>query len=225
MRILACFAATLDGKIGSLGHPRERVGSRADLDHLLNVRNQADALLYGGETFRHHPLLRKGSAQELPPLQCLLTQSFELPPEAPLFQDSLKHTPASPIIIASPTEAPNEVRARYPKQIEWVTTGSETDNPIPQIIALLKQRGINTLLVEGGGHIFNLCLEARVIDELYLTVCPLLLGGPQNPTLVGGLGSGFRVAQAPRTEVISSEWKAGELYLHLKVIYPDKSLP
>jgi 5-amino-6-(5-phosphoribosylamino)uracil reductase len=221
MRIMACFAATLDGKIGSVEAPRDRVGSRADLDHLFTIRNQADALLYGGETFRHHPLLRKGNAQSTPPLQCLLTQSFNMPPDAPLFQDSLKQTPASPIIIASPTEAPPEVRARYLQQIEWVTTGAETVNPIPQMLSLLEQRGIRTLLVEGGGHILNLCLQAKVIDELYLTVCPLLLGGPQNPTLVGGLGSGFRVGEAPRTEVLSSEWKAGELYLHLKVTYPD----
>ena len=218
MRIIACFAATLDGKIGSLMHPRDRVGSKADLAHLLNIRNQADALLYGGETFRHHPLLRKGSRQQTPPLQCLLTQSFNLPPEAALFQDSLKTDPPAPILIASPTPAPSHTRERYPQQIEWMTTGEASSNPIPPILNVLEARGINTLLVEGGGHILNFCLQAQAIDELYLTVCPLLLGGEQNPVLVGG--PGFQVATAPRTEVLSSEWKDGELYLHLRLNYP-----
>nr|AIA16731.1 RibD C-terminal domain protein [uncultured bacterium] len=216
MRIISCFAATLDGKIGSAANLRDRVGSRDDFEHLLDIRNQADAILYGGETFRQHPLLRKGNRQEKAPLQCLLTQSFNLPPDVKLFQESAQSNPPVPIVIASPEPASSAVRERYPQHIEWLTTG--TDNPVPTILAHLRDKNIETLMVEGGGHIFNLFLEAQAVQELYLTLCPLLLGGRNDPSLV--TGQGFRVAQAPRTEVLSQEWRGQELYLHLKITYP-----
>jgi 5-amino-6-(5-phosphoribosylamino)uracil reductase len=217
MRIIACFAATLDGKIGSAHNLRDRIGTQADLEHLLNIRNQADAILYGGETFRQHPNIRKGTQQQQAPLQCILTKSFNLPPEASLFRNGIKTDPPVPIIIFSPEPAPENIKNQYPSHIEWLTSGS--GNPAPAILETLRQRNIQTLMVEGGGHIMNLFLQAQAVQELYLTVCPLLLGGQHDPALV--TGSGFTVASAPRTEVISSEWVGQELYLHLKINYPQ----
>lgn len=219
MRIIACFAATLDGRIASATNLRDRIGTPADLEHLLTVRNQADAILCGGETFRQHANLRKGNQRENAPLQCILTQAFNLPTEAKLFQDSLKSDPLVPVLIFSPQAAPAEVKANYPTHLEWLATGS--DNPVPFILRTLEAKGVQTLMVEGGGHVMNLFLQAKAIDELYLTVCPLLLGGKDDPGLV--TGPGFRVANAPRTEVLSSEWKGQELYLRLKVTYPQSA--
>lgn len=219
MRIIACFAATLDGRIGSATNLKDRIGTSADLAHLLTVRNQADAILCGGETFRQHPNVRKGNQQQTAPLQCLLTQSFHLPPQAKLFRDSLKSDPPVPVLIFSPQVASSEIKSKYPAHIEWLTTDAQ--NPVPRILDLLESRGVKTLMVEGGGHIMNLFLQAKAIDELYLTVCPLLLGGKNDPGLV--TGPGFLVAEAPCTEVLSSEWKGQELYLHLKVNYPQSA--
>ncbi|WP_373532240.1 RibD family protein [Vampirovibrio sp.] len=220
MRIIACFAATLDGRIGSATNLKDRVGTAADLAHLLTVRNQADAILCGGETFRQHPNVRKGSQQPVAPLQCLLTQSFQLPPQAKLFQDSVNSDPPVPVLIFSPQAASPEIQARYPAHVEWLTAGA-AGNPVPRILEVLEAKGVNTLMVEGGGHIMNLFLQAKAINELYLTVCPLLLGGKDDPGLV--TGAGFRVAEAPRTEVISAEWQGAELYLHLNVNYPTSA--
>ncbi len=221
MRIIACLAASLDGRIGSATNLKDRIGTPADLEHLLTVRNQADAILCGGETFRQHAAIRKGNRQERPPLQVILTQRFQLPPEAKLFQQSQVSTPPVPllpvpILIVSPQQAPAEIRNQYPNHVEWLATGD--GNPVPTILKALTDKGIQTLMVEGGGHIMNLFLQAQAIDELYLTVCPLLLGGQSDPSLVTGLG--FPVAQAPRTEVIQAEWRGQELYLHLKLQYP-----
>lgn len=219
MRIIACFAATLDGRIGSATNLNDRIGTRADLQHLLTIRNQADAILCGGETFRQHPTVRKGNQQAHAPLQCLLTQTFNLPPEAKLFQDSFNSTPAVPLLIFSPQPAPEALQAQYPAHTEWLTTGPQ--NPVPNILEILKAKGVQTLMVEGGGHVMNLFLQEQAIHELYLTVCPLLLGGKNDPGLV--TGAGFRVADAPRTEVLSADWIEQELYLHLKLHYPISS--
>lgn len=216
MKVIACFAATLDGRIASATNLKDRIGSPADLTHLLTVRNQADAILCGGETFRQHAAIRKGNQQNHAPLQCILTQSFNLPPAAQLFAQSMQTSPPTPIVIFSPGPAPDSVKAQYPPHVEWLATGE--GNPVPFILKTLQEKGVQTLMMEGGGHVMHLFLQEQAIQELYLTVCPLLLGGKNDPGLV--TGAGFRVAEAPRTEVIASEWKGQELYLHLKVNYP-----
>ena len=217
MRIFACLATTLDGKIASAQNMRQRFGSAADLTHLLTVRNQADAILCGGETFRQHMAIRKGNAQLTPPLQVVMTQQFKLPPEASLFQHSTQHTPPVPILIVSPEEAPLALRQRYPAHVEWLATGE--GNPVPVILKALAAKNITTLSVEGGGQIVSLFLAVQALDEFYLTLCPLFLGGENDPSLVSG--PGFSIPQAPRTEVLSAEWREQELYLHLKLEYPE----
>lgn len=217
MKVIACFASTLDGKIGSASSPQDRVGSCADLTHLLAIRNQANAILCGGETFRQHANIRKGSTSAQAPLQCIMTRRFDLPPDASLFHNSTQSEPHVPILIISPEPAPEAVRRLYPAHVEWLSTGSES--AVQTVLEALRQRNIQTLMVEGGGHIMNLFLKDKAIHELYLTLCPLLLGGTDNPSLL--TGQGFTVGTAPRTQVIHSEWTEQELYLHLKLHYPD----
>jgi 5-amino-6-(5-phosphoribosylamino)uracil reductase len=218
MRIIACFASTLDGKIGSRAHPKDRVGSQADLSHLLRTRNQADALLYGGETFRQHSLLRRGDAQSIAPIQCLLTKTVDLLPEATLFIQGAEQSPPTPTIIVTPEPVSLVLRQRYPAHVEWIVA-KNAENPLPEAVSVLEKLGVQTLMIEGGGLIFQLALQARLVHELYLTLCPLLLSGDENPCLVSG--PAFRVEQAPRTTMLSSEWRDGELYLHLSLQYPN----
>jgi 5-amino-6-(5-phosphoribosylamino)uracil reductase len=213
MRTFACLATTLDGKIASSKAPKERFGSKTDLAHLLNTRNQADAILSGGETFRQFSGVRKGNASDRIPVQCILTRHFQLPPDASLFQKAKDN--AISIIIFSPNPPAETIRKQYPEQVEWVSTG---DNPVSAILETLRGHGVNTLSIEGGGQVVHSFLEAQALQELYLTICPVLLGGKEDPSLMSG--TGFTVAEAPRTEILSSEWKDQELYLHLKIHYP-----
>src|SRR6478609_5720696 len=141
MRIIACFASSLDGRIGLKAEPNSRIASPGDLDHLLTVRNQADAILCGGETFRQHPLLRKGNAQQAAPHQCVLTRSVNLPPDARLFTDAVKQNPATPILLVTTELISNKIKQRYPSHIEWIVPDN-TNNPLPEIVQILSRRGI-----------------------------------------------------------------------------------
>lgn len=217
MRTFACLAATLDGKIASAKAPKERFGSKADLEHFLNTRIQADAILSGGETFRQFSGVRKASDSAHTPIQCILTRSVNLPPDASLFKKA--ETDLIPIIIFSPDRVPDEQRAHYPQGVSWVEVG--TENPAARILETLVQRGVRTLSIEGGGLVVHQFLKEQLLQEMYLTLCPLFLGGQADPSLVSG--EGFSIAQAPRTEMLSAEWKGQELYLHLKVLYSPSS--
>ena len=65
------------------------------------------------------------------------------------------------------------------------------------------------LLCEGGGEVNGALFKAGLVDELHLTVCPLLFGGRTAPTLAGGDGV-EHLAQATRLELVSMKrYKSG----------------
>jgi len=219
LRTFACLAGTLDGRIAETKHPDKRFGSQADLHHLLHTRLQADAVLVGGETFRQYPHFRRGNPQHAP-LQCILTRTGNLPPESPLFQ-SMQANPAWRVVIFSPLDALPTLKKQYPETVQWVQL-PEHSHPARFICDYLQQKGIQALCIEGGGMLVNHFLQARLLQEFFLTLCPLFLSGDGVPLLVSG--EGFGIEDAPRTVVRSSHWIEQELYLHLEITYPTDPL-
>lgn len=79
----------------------------------------------------------------------------------------------------------------------------------------LHTAGLRRLIVAGGGELVASLLAVDAIDELWLTVCPLLLGGQVAPTPVGG--DGWLAIAAPRLELLSVKAIAHEVFLHYRL--------
>ena len=77
---------------------------------------------------------------------------------------------------------------------------------------------IKRLLVMGGGELVASLLSEHLIDELHLTVCPLLIGGKTAPTPVGGLG--FSLPNTPQLKLESAYTEGEEVFLHYTVRRP-----
>ncbi len=82
------------------------------------------------------------------------------------------------------------------------------------MLAQLERRGVERLLVETGGDLLFQFLAAGAIDEMFVTVCPLVVGG-EAPTLADG--AGFDLAGAPRLRLRSAEVEGDEAFLHYDV--------
>ena len=91
-----------------------------------------------------------------------------------------------------------------------------------QIWTELAAQGIERVAVLGGGQLTAALFAAGLVDELWLTVCPLVLGGSASPTPVDGLG--FAAEAAPRLRLQSVKQQGDELFLHY-AIAPDSRLP
>ncbi len=83
----------------------------------------------------------------------------------------------------------------------------------------LETLGIKRLAILGGGKLVASVLAAGLIDELWLTVCPLILGGADAPTPVEG--KGFLADLAPKLELLAVKQVGGEVFLHYRC---DRSL-
>ncbi len=88
---------------------------------------------------------------------------------------------------------------------------------IDWVVALqqLADLQVKRLAVLGGGQLVASMLAADLIDELWLTVCPLILGGASSPTPVEGMG--FDAALAPRLELVSVQAIEQEVFLHYRL--------
>ena len=179
------MVASLDGKATVEGRTRE-LGSEADRVLFHHLRTQADALMVGAGTVRTErygravksdELRAKRAGEGLAPdlLTVVVSGRLALPPDLPLLQD-----PESRVIIA--TAAEHEL-AGTRAQIEYMRTGDD----LPLLLARLREeRSVRSVLCEGGPTLNSHLLAAGVVDELFLSLSPQLVGGTQEVTIVTG---------------------------------------
>ncbi len=169
--VLANFIATVDGSVtidgdsGSIN--RHAPGDKAVFDAL---REQADAVLAGTGTISHEGYgrlipdaaarARRVAAGLAPdPLAVVLSRSGNVPVDVPMLSDDAQ-----------------------PRRI---FTGDEAD-PASALAALRRDDGIEVLLCEGGPTLLGSLVRAGLVDELFLTIAPVLAGGSPERTLLGG---------------------------------------
>lgn len=208
MRIFACMASTLDGKIGPAGASSfVSITSPADLEHLKKVRDQADGILFGAETYRTWPKVHRGTSLDHRPHHFILSRTMDLAMGTPLM-DAVD-IPVT-VIGAGPSRPGEELGER----VDFISV-SEGPKGMGEIIKEISKLGIDQLLIEGGGRILQQFIGAGLVDDLYLTLSPRIMGDPAAPALLGDA----QLDQQVTTEILSCTQKDQEIYLHLKLKY------
>ncbi|MFN8615279.1 MAG: dihydrofolate reductase family protein [Vampirovibrionales bacterium] len=196
LMVSACVASSVDGVIHPVrSQTYAQLGSSQDLDRLLTLRNTADAIVVGAETFRMFPSRYRGSNGHQPMLG-VLTRGHDplqaIPLSAPVFSDLAAQRPTLIVSDVLPSLA---VTQQYPVGVEWISTQGDA---VRAVLTALFSRGCRCVLVEGGGKTIGQFVQAQALHTLYLTLCPLLLGGGQYGARHWLEGLGFLPEEAPR---------------------------
>jgi riboflavin biosynthesis pyrimidine reductase len=185
--VVANMVSTADGRATLRGHT-ESISNDTDRNLFHMLRGQVDAVMAGTATIaleRYGPLARRPEVRRrraelgLPeqPLACTASRSMELPVDAPLFGD-----PGSRIVVLT-----NSDRDPPPCEAQLVVEripGDELDLAAGAQ-RLRRQHGVRAMLLEGGPTLLAAMVAAGVVDELFLTVSPLLAGGDEPSVLEG----------------------------------------
>ncbi|HEY9729040.1 MAG TPA: RibD family protein [Chroococcales cyanobacterium] len=218
------LAMSADGKIADETRSPARFSSSADLMHLQKQVALADGVLFGAGTLRAHgttmsvsnPQLRQfRELQGVPtqPIQIVCSRSGEIDPQLRFFRQRVPRWLLTTTAGAKRWQQQESVDCRFERILVVDTSTGEIDwhNAFQQ----LTQLGIERLAILGGGDLVASLLQADLIDELWLTVCPLLIGGAAAPTPVEG--EGFSWQQARRLELLGVETKEQEVFLHYRL--------
>ncbi len=107
----------------------------------------------------------------------------------------------------------NGATSQFDRIIYAKTAGGEID--WIDAFQQLETIGIKRLAILGGGKLVASVLAAGLVDELWLTVCPLILGGADAPTAVEG--KGFLADLALKLELLAVKQVGQEVFLHYRV--------
>ncbi len=217
-------AATVDGKLAP--HTRRFIpfSSRRDQRLLFELRSQADAVMSGARTVdlglvdlgpgpaRYRRIrLRRGLPEYN--LRVVVSGGATLNPRAEIFRHRF-----SPIIVLTAERAPAQ-RVKALRQVadEVLICGKHEVDFVEALRRLRTQWNVRRLLCEGGGELNAGLLRQNVVDEIHLTICPLVFGGRDAPTLADGAGIG-EVSQAIRLRLKSLRRVGQELFLVYRVL-------
>ena len=107
----------------------------------------------------------------------------------------------------------NGATSQFDRIIYAKTAGGEID--WIDAFQQLANFDIKRLAILGGGKLVASVLAAGLVDELWLTVCPLILGGADAPTPVEG--KGFLADLAPKLQLLAVKQVGQEVFLHYRL--------
>ena len=201
------MVSTLDGQATIDWRTR---GLSSDIDRAVfhQLRTQADAILVGAGTVRVERYGRMIKSDELrekrraeglepDPLAVVVSGRLDLPADLPLLQE-----PEQRVVIATGSDA--ELMGTR-AQIEYLRVGDD----LPLLMATLRDgHRIRSILCEGGPTLNSYLLAAGLVDELFLTLSPKLVGGAAALTIVAGKA----LVEPAELELISLAAGDGDLF-------------
>jgi 5-amino-6-(5-phosphoribosylamino)uracil reductase len=173
------LAVSLDGRLAPAEGGAAQLGGSGDRRVLEESLAWADGCLMGAETLRlhgstcliHAPDLleqRHLAGRSPQPAALVVSRSGQIPARLPFFQQPIERWLLGPASAAPLPGTPSGFQRHLPLE------------PWPRLLSGLAAEGLERLVVLGGACLAASLLREALIDELQLTLCPQLLGGPHS---------------------------------------------
>lgn len=182
---------TVDGKITTRNFSPVDFTSREDKMHLLRQRSLGDAVLIGHTTLKRDNVrlglpgtelreARIARGQTPYPMRVIVSNEGRIDPALKIFQSDI-----SPILIFSTTRMPRAYQKALREKAILHLSESRFVDLAWMLYQLRRDYKIRAVACEGGADLFRSLLERSLVDQLNLTIAPLMFGGRSAPTLTG----------------------------------------
>lgn len=179
--ILNC-AASADGKIALSNRQRLKLSNNEDFERVHLLRNKYDAILVGiGTVIEDDPTLTINPKFKTVknPVRIVLDTTCRIPKTAKILDGRSK------TIVA----IGEKTKVVHLQNAEIIKCGTE-EVDLPKLLEKLSNRGIKSILVEGGETVMWSFLKNELFDEFNIFISSMVVGGKITPTIAGGEGTG-----------------------------------
>lgn len=193
MRVVVNAAVSVDGKLATRRREPLRISGPGDLGRVDALRAEVDAVLVGvGTVLADDPSLtvddpdrldaREAAGRPRQPTRVVADSRGRTPTDARLLDGR-----ADTVVLVSAAADPDAVAGLEAARAAVVRTDGERVD-LEAALDALAERGIDSLLAEGGGEIVYSLFDAGLVDELSVYVGSMVIGGRDAPTLADGEG-------------------------------------
>jgi len=226
--LFANFVSTIDGIVAIPSLERSNAliadGSEADRFVMGLLRACADVVLVGVGTLLASPAgrwkagtvfpsvassfedlrLRLGCKGDAP--VAIVTGRGSVPPEHPVLEDGA--------IVLTTRLGERALRGRLPGAAEIEVVDGDDTVDVAEAVAALRSRGYGRILSEAGPRLFSSLVASDLVDELFLTISPLVAGRPIGGERLGLVeGRGVFPEQRVGRELLSARLHHEHLFL------------
>jgi diaminohydroxyphosphoribosylaminopyrimidine deaminase/5-amino-6-(5-phosphoribosylamino)uracil reductase len=194
------LALSLDGRISLNRSVSTVLSGDAARARVQELRHEHDAILVGGNTASvDDPALtdRSGMPRRRPLLRVILDNRFRLSADSALARSARD----IPTIVFTTQHDDRELSSLTAAGVEIVRSPNG-GRDLDAVLNCLKQREIQSVLVEGGSEVAGSFLDAGLVDKVTFIYAPLIIGGSDAPSAVAGAGTA-RLSDAMRLKDIS----------------------
>ncbi len=211
--VILSAAMTIDGKIATKKGDSE-LSDKADWKEVHKLRTQVDAIMIGkGTILKDNPKLHIKYYKHRGYYRIVLDSNLTIPLDSNVisFQQEIY-----PTIICTTENVPLDKIKKYEdKGVKIINVGDDKRVNLIKLLPILKNLGINTILLEGGGNLNWSFIENNLINEIRLTIAPWIVGGKEATSLVEGIGF-EKIVSAPRFELFDVKVRTYYITLRYK---------
>jgi 2,5-diamino-6-(ribosylamino)-4(3H)-pyrimidinone 5'-phosphate reductase len=171
---------SLDGKIASPSGKQIKISCEEDLKRMYLLRNNSDAVLVGiGTVLSDDPKLtvkEKYVKNPKQPIRIILDANCRTPIDALVVNNAAKT-----LIVTG-----KDCDKKYLNNVELIKCKTDEKGLIDleNLIDILADKGIKKIMVEGGSRVIGSFLKLNLVDDIFIYVAPMIIGGINTPTLV-----------------------------------------
>lgn len=178
--VRANFISTVDGHVTGRDGTSSSINNPADKRVFDVLRTLADVVLVGAGTVREEGYGRISASASGPAPDLVVVSNSGRMPESVL--GSASHdggVPRGRAFLAT-----HEAASRHDDADRLVAGATQVD--LVRLLAMLHQRGVRSVLCEGGPHLLTSMLAAGLVDEIAVTTAPRLVGATSELTMTTG---------------------------------------
>ena len=179
------LAMSLDGRISLGNSVSTRLSGSEAAKRVQDLRHEHDAILVGGNTaFVDNPSLtdRSGKPRRRKLVRVVLDNRLRIP----LVSTLVSTAKETPTLVFSNSHDEAKIKQLNEAGVEVARIDARD---LAAVLAELKRRELQSVLVEGGAEIAGAFVDAKLVDKLTFIVAPIVIGGHHAPTAIGGNGA------------------------------------